>query len=491
MPHTQHVGPTPSGINAKRILVRLVFVVPAAFTAQARAADYHWSTSSGVWNQPASWSPAAIPQSADNGLIDYPSGLARITSPSGPVASVTVLDAATVSISNQGSLQCNGNFIVGQSNQSGHLNVLTTNALLTFPGGLNVGGSLRVGAQNGTGEVHQDAGTVNVGNDVALGDAPGASTYVTTGSYFLSGTGAVRATRMLVGWTEETSGHLSLGGFASVNVQELLAGNIRYGGYVDQTGGTMNVSTRFALSSSSHTTSGVYTLTGGSLNCAATSIYFGMLHYDGGAASLGDVFVDTGTILISGGGNKVLRTTHLGIFQDDGRIDLADNSIVVTNDGPASLSYMVADAYGNGAWTSPYGITSSFAAATALLSLPHRTAVGYAPLGASGTLLKYTYAGDANVDRKVDLSDFTALAANFNGTNKLWYQGDFNYDQTVDLSDFTLLASNFNQTMTADAAAPASGGGSLEPQPSALTLVTLLGSRSCARRPRRSLPRVR
>jgi subtilisin family serine protease len=67
----------------------------------------------------------------------------------------------------------------------------------------------------------------------------------------------------------------------------------------------------------------------------------------------------------------------------------------------------------------------------------------------------YFVGADANHDRTVDLTDFTVLAANFNGTGKTFDQGDFNYDGTVDLTDFTMLASKFNFTLAAPAAAPA------------------------------------
>jgi uncharacterized delta-60 repeat protein len=56
----------------------------------------------------------------------------------------------------------------------------------------------------------------------------------------------------------------------------------------------------------------------------------------------------------------------------------------------------------------------------------------------------FVLAGDANHDRTVDLTDFTVLAANFNGTGKTFSQGDFDYDGAVDLTDFTILASKFN-----------------------------------------------
>src|SRR5213079_1626619 len=95
---------------------------------------------------------------------------------------------------------------------------------------------------------------------------------------------------------------------------------------------------------------------------------------------------------------------------------------------------------------------------------------------ATSVLLRYTAAGDANLDGAVDLTDFTFLAASFNGSGKSWINGDFDYSGTVDLTDFTLLASNFNQTAPADgdpnafAAAPTSALGTTVPEPASFGL---------------------
>src|SRR5207249_10134451 len=74
------------------------------------------------------------------------------------------------------------------------------------------------------------------------------------------------------------------------------------------------------------------------------------------------------------------------------------------------------------------------------------------------TLLRSEY-GDANLDRHIDLADFTYVAANFNLTGKGWGDGDFNGDGKVDLTDFAILATNFN--FTGDAASL----GSAVPEP--------------------------
>ena len=63
-------------------------------------------------------------------------------------------------------------------------------------------------------------------------------------------------------------------------------------------------------------------------------------------------------------------------------------------------------------------------------------------------LVRFTRYGDADLNGQVNLLDFNRLAANFNGSGKVWSQGDFNYDGNVNLLDFNRLAANFNQSAT-------------------------------------------
>jgi hypothetical protein len=73
----------------------------------------------------------------------------------------------------------------------------------------------------------------------------------------------------------------------------------------------------------------------------------------------------------------------------------------------------------------------------------------------------FVWAGDANHDRTVNLTDFNTLASNFGQSGRNFTQGDFNYDTIVNLQDFNILASKFGQTLPA-AAAPSSA---LSPRP--------------------------
>lgn len=67
-------------------------------------------------------------------------------------------------------------------------------------------------------------------------------------------------------------------------------------------------------------------------------------------------------------------------------------------------------------------------------------------------------AGDANRDARVNVADFSAVAANFNRAGT-FSQGDFDYNGRVDMTDFALMAERFNLSLSdvlTGARAPAS-----------------------------------
>ncbi|HRK31967.1 MAG TPA: hypothetical protein PLD59_12885, partial [Tepidisphaeraceae bacterium] len=83
----------------------------------------------------------------------------------------------------------------------------------------------------------------------------------------------------------------------------------------------------------------------------------------------------------------------------------------------------------------------------------------------------FILAGDANRDRKVNLDDFTIVAANFGTAGKVFSQGNFDYSDegTVELTDFTILASNFGKILATPSDLPRGGSGST---------ATIFGSRT-------------
>jgi hypothetical protein len=194
-----------------------------------------------------------------------------------------------------------------------------------------------------------------------------------------------------------------------------------------------------------------------------------------------------------------------------GVVDLTDNSLVVNtfNNTPGSMTAaqvqaLLASGYNAGAWNGP-GINSSTAAADP----NHATSVGFADntvlhqtsfkgltldaagVNANDILVKYTYAGDANLDGKVDIGDLGLLAGAWQQSGKVWFDGDFTYDGNVDIGDLGLLAGNwqkgvgsgqllvsFDQAMAQFAAFD----GVVVPEPASLSILAALGGLALGRR---------
>jgi hypothetical protein len=175
------------------------------------------------------------------------------------------------------------------------------------------------------------------------------------------------------------------------------------------------------------------------------------------------------------------------------KLDLTNNDMVLdySNGGvadPTKLTAMrnlIASGYANGAWTGP-GLTSSSAAASAADSATvHKSALGYAEASSlsigtfdgiavdtDAIVVKYTIAGDANLNGTVDSTDFSLLAAAYGSTGAGWAQGDSNYDGTVNALDFNTLATNYGLTVAATPA-PVPALGALVPEPMSASLIAL------------------
>ena len=196
----------------------------------------------------------------------------------------------------------------------------------------------------------------------------------------------------------------------------------------------------------------------------------------GGNAAIGNSFNANNVIGLGTGGNAIvnpgtgtLRTGGLSV--DPGStFDLTNNAMVIDYTAPAAplntVIGLLMRGYNGGTWTGD-GLTSSSAGLTAT-----DRALGYAEatnlfttfpatfggqqVDNTSILIRYTLYGDANLDRSVNLDDFTALAANFGQPNRVFSQGNFDYspDGVVNLDDFTLLAAQFGKTLAAPSDVP-------------------------------------
>jgi hypothetical protein len=144
---------------------------------------------------------------------------------------------------------------------------------------------------------------------------------------------------------------------------------------------------------------------------------------------------------------RALSVTGTGVF------DLADNSLILPDASVPAVQALLAAGYNAGHWNGNGGLNSSTAAAST------ETSVGFASnaslnltefkgvtgLTANDVLVKYTYAGDANLDGKVDIGDLGLLAGAWQQSGKTWFDGDFTYNGIVDIGDLGLLAGNWQK----------------------------------------------
>ncbi len=180
-------------------------------------------------------------------------------------------------------------------------------------------------------------------------------------------------------------------------------------------------------------------------------------------------------------------------------LDLSDNALIVDYTGASPISTLQAQlksGYAMGTWLGNGIISSSATAVAADAGDAHKTALGYAEasnigvgsfagqsVDDSSVLIRYTLAGDANLDGVVNALDFNALASNFGDSGQLWSGGDFNYDGIVNTLDFNQLAANFGAALPV----PVVPLGTAVPEPTMLSLgvsAILLHRRRCQMRRR-------
>jgi autotransporter-associated beta strand protein len=201
--------------------------------------------------------------------------------------------------------------------------------------------------------------------------------------------------------------------------------------------------------------------------------------------------INAGKIVIAPGRDTFLKRSYvqsLNIISGN-TLDLNDNDLIYdyNHNGvadPAQSTFilnLINSGFAGGNWNGP-GITSTAARAIALLSSnPHKTALGYAEASAAGLtvfdrlatdgdmiVIRYTMAGDANLDGVVNALDFNALASGYGMQNGRWVNGDFNYNGVVDTSDFTHLAINFGQSLL-----PSPVPASIVPEPAAALFLAI------------------
>ena len=265
-----------------------------------------------------------------------------------------------------------------------------------------------------------------------------------------------------------------------------LGGSDTYSGSTTVAGGSLNISTGALITSTAVTVNSGGTLNAfGSLSNNTALITSGTVNFEPGFTT--GIFTRMlASLNLSSGGivNLVAAPLHAnrsvliaaslnlsgGTSAWQSNLNLASNDLIANNGSLAILTNQLQQGFngGSNAWNGSAGITSSSASS----NTSHLTALGIvqntttgttsgALLYGSGTtlglfdgispvatdvLIKYTYYGDANLDGKIDGSDYSRIDSGFlsHGTANGWYNGDFNYDGVINGSDYTLIDNAFN-----------------------------------------------
>jgi hypothetical protein len=174
-----------------------------------------------------------------------------------------------------------------------------------------------------------------------------------------------------------------------------------------------------------------------------------------GASQRLDSLTVDGTVILASGGSKVLAVKHLGLSAT-GRLDLRDNDLIWDYDAGTPLDTAtgwIAAGRNEGAWNG-FGLATSMPdAQTELTTLGLAEAADLFGLAGGDTalyegqtvdatcvIIKYTYAGDANLDGVINGDDYASI--DFNSANPSatgYFNGDFNYDGVVNGDDYAAI----------------------------------------------------
>ncbi|CAN5503943.1 hypothetical protein BH09PLA1_BH09PLA1_11380 [soil metagenome] len=139
---------------------------------------------------------------------------------------------------------------------------------------------------------------------------------------------------------------------------------------------------------------------------------------------------------------------------DAAKVDLTDNDLVIDYTGGSPITtvrgYLQTGSNG-GLWNGNGLITSlatnikriGYAEASAIYSSFPASFSGQS-VDNTSVLIKYTYAGDADLNGVVNFDDYSRTDNGFNSGGTVWSQGDYDYNGQVNFDDYALIDLAFN-----------------------------------------------
>ncbi|HZZ42831.1 MAG TPA: CotH kinase family protein [Tepidisphaeraceae bacterium] len=126
-------------------------------------------------------------------------------------------------------------------------------------------------------------------------------------------------------------------------------------------------------------------------------------------------------------------------------LDIGTNTVVINSSAvtPDSIRQLLASGYAAGAWNGTGILTSASAGnhsiADAVASDIGMTTFNSQPINPSAIVLKYTLAGDANMDGRINSDDYALTDRGLAKGLTNWISGDFNYDAVINSTDLAIL----------------------------------------------------
>lgn len=347
-------------------------------------------------------------------------------------------------------------------------------------------GEVDVGFQ-GTGVFNQNGGQLNAAELNVAGSLGGVGSYNMTDGTLSSSEVTVAYTPGTVGTFSQSGGvHTATNGihlavFASTDATFTLNGGQVTTAALNVGGGSISAG-GVAL----------YRQNGGVMNVSGRVRVYGgnSLELNNGSFSSGTLVLNNGGAMRLGSGAEITPRVR-AVQATSGTLNLRDNGLIVDYTGASpmgkplgpfgSVANLIANGWNNGNWDG-LGLNTSLGNGN-IFALGYGEASSVLGISGSGTgtfrgetvdatsvLVVFTYYGDADLNRRVDIADFAQLGANFNTAGKVWQQGDFNYDETVGIGDFALMAANWN--LAFPAGMPGARPGAV-PEPATVGLVSL------------------
>ena len=228
----------------------------------------------------------------------------------------------TVRVNTSGTLAVSGELFVGDS----------TNSAGTFDlesGTVTVNNKTLIGNNNGVGVVVQAGGTFTMSSELYIGNEnAGAS-----GTYTLSGTGALNVANEVVVGRESGTGTLNVDGgtITTSGNGNMYIGRRNGTGTLNQTAGTINVNREFGVGTRDDNKigTGTYNLSGGSLT-AANNIFIGKEQGASGTMTM------TGGTLATSDKLQIGHNQATGVMTQSGGVVNVQNEVYIGNENSGS-----------------------------------------------------------------------------------------------------------------------------------------------------------